>query len=255
MRQRAPILILLVVAAVSVSGCASGMRSLIDQQNVQIQEMQARVDQVNQQDEAEAQELEAIRRDISQIGMKVTQTEETIGDLSRKTENVSTRLSLLTEEVTRIKQDPVARPPVTEQGVVLFGEAPATSSGNTRAIYDNGLRLYHGETPQETREAIAEFTKVVQADPTGDWADNAEYWIGECYYKLEEFDPALAAFQRVFNHQGSNKFEDAQLKIGMTYRLMDRRTEAIAALQELIQKYPNSQHIGLARQILAEIGG
>ncbi len=59
----------------------------------------------------------------------------------------------------------------------------------------------------------------------------------------------------MFNHQGSNKYEDAQLKIGMTYRFMDRPAEAIAALQELIQKYPNSQHVALARQIIADIGG
>ena len=39
MRQRAPILILLVVTAVSASGCASGMKSLIEQQNIQIQEI------------------------------------------------------------------------------------------------------------------------------------------------------------------------------------------------------------------------
>ncbi|MFC1545113.1 tetratricopeptide repeat protein [Gemmatimonadota bacterium] len=252
MRQRAPILILLVVTAVSASGCASGMKSLIEQQNIQIQEMQARVDQVSQQDDAEAQELEAIRRDITQIGSKVTQTEETIGDLSRKTENVSTRLSLLTEEVTRIKMEPAARPPAASEGVVLFGEAPATSSGNTKAIYDNALRLYYDEKP---REAAAEWSRVLEAAPTSDLADNAEYWIGECYYKLEEFEPALAAFKRVFNHQGSNKYEDAQLKIGMTYRLMGRRAEAIDALRELIEKYPNSQHLELARQILAEIGG
>lgn len=251
MRQRASILILLVAAAVTTSGCASGMRSLIDQQNVSIQEIQARLDQVTQQDEAEAQELEAMGRDISQIGMKVTQAEETIGELSRKTENVSTRLSLLTEEVARIRTEP-AVPPTGTEGVVLFGEAPATSSGNTKAIYDNALRLYYDEKP---REAAAEWSRVLEAAPTSDLADNAEYWIGECYYKLEEFEPALAAFQRVFNHQGSNKYEDAQLKIGMTYRLMDRRTEAIAALRELIQKYPNSQHVALARQILADIGG
>ncbi|MFC1595355.1 tetratricopeptide repeat protein [Gemmatimonadota bacterium] len=252
MRQRAPILILLLVAAATTSGCASGMRSLIDQQNIQIQEMQVRVDQVTQQDEAEAQELEAIRRDISQIGTKVTQSEETLVDLSRKTENVSTRLSLLTEEVTRIKTEPAAPPPEAAPGVVLFGEEPAASSGNTRAIYDNALRLYYDEKP---REAIAEFSRMVESAPASDLTDNAEYWVGECYYKLEEFEPALAAFQRVFNHQGSNKYEDAQLKIGMTYRLMDRRTEAIAALRELIQKYPNSQHVELAQRILIEIGG
>jgi len=250
LRGRAPVVIVLMFAMVATSGCAAGMKNMIEQQNASLLEMQTQVNEFVQQEDARAQEFDALRRDISQIGSKVTETEDTISELSRKTENVSTRLSLLNDEITRLKTEP-ATPPAAES-VVLFGERPAMAAGNTRAIYDNALRLYYDENP---REAIEEWTRARDSDPTGDLADNADYWIGECYYKLEEFDPALAAFQRVFSHPASNKVEDAQLKIGMTYRLMGRRTEAITALQKLIDTYPTSQHVGLARQIIAEIGG
>jgi tol-pal system protein YbgF len=254
MRQRAPILIMLVAVAVTTSGCAAGMKRLYDEQTAEIAAMQAQIDQLAQQEGPDTQELEAIRRDVAQIGTKVTQVEDAISELSRKNENVNTRLALLTEEVTRLKTEPPAQPatPPASESVVLFGEPPATASGNTKALYDNALRLYYDEQP---REAIAEFTRVLETAPTSDLADNAEYWIGECYYKLEEFEPALAAFKRVFDHQGSNKYEDAQLKIGMTYQNMGRRDEALAAYRELIQKYPNSQHVALVRQKIAEIGG
>ncbi|MFC1530615.1 tetratricopeptide repeat protein [Gemmatimonadota bacterium] len=252
MRQRALILIVLMTAAVTTSGCAAGMKEMINQQNTTIQEMQAQLDQVVQQGGVKTEDLDAIRGDISQIGARLAGTEDTISELSRKTDNVSTRVSLLTDEVTRLKMEPpVSNPPVSDR-VVLFGEPPSTAPGTVQAIYNNALRLYEADRP---REAIAEWSRVLEAAPTSDLADNAEYWIGECYYKLEEFEPALAAFQRVFNHEGANKYEDAQLKIGMTYRLMGRRTEAIAALRELINRYPTSEHVGLARQIIAEIGG
>ncbi len=259
MRQRALILMVLMIAAVATSGCAAGMKKMINQQNTTIQAMQAQLDQAVQQGGGDTQELEAIRSDISQIGNRISETEGTISELSRRTENVSTRISLLTDEITRLKMEPPA-----SDRVVLFGEPPTTGArptrgvplttapGTVQAIYNNALRLYEDERP---REAVAEFSRVLEAAPTSDLADNAEYWIGECYYKLEEFESALAAFQRVFNHEGANKYEDAQLKIGMTYRLMGRRTEAITALRELINRYPNSEHVGLARQIIAEIGG
>ena len=110
MRQRALIVIVLMFAMVATSGCAAGMRKMIDQQNASIQEMQAQVDQVVQQEDARAQEFDALRRDISQIGSKVSETEDTISELSRKTENVSTRLSLLNDEVTRLKTEPPTPP-------------------------------------------------------------------------------------------------------------------------------------------------
>ena len=261
MRQRALILMVLIIAAVATSGCAAGMKKMINEQNTAIQAMQAQMDQAGQQGGVKAEDIEAIRSDISQIGTRISGTEETISELSRRTENVSTRISLLTEEVTRLKMEPQASTLPISDRVVLFGEPGArpttgvpltTAPGTVQAIYNNALRLYEDERP---REAVAELSRVLEAAPTSDLADNAEYWIGECYYKLEEFESALAAFQRVFNHEGANKYEDAQLKIGMTYRLMGRRTEAIAALRELINRYPNSERVGLARQIIAEIGG
>jgi len=45
------------------------------------------------------------------------------------------------------------------------------------------------------------------------------------------------------------------LKIGMTHREMGNRDEAISALRELLQKYPNSQYVEIARTILADLGG
>lgn len=248
MRRRFPILVLTVLTAGAASGCAGSLKQSINDQNAAIEAMQARLEQLAQQDEASSQEMEAIRRDIAQVGMKITQAEDQVGELNRKTENVSTRLTLLTDEVTRMKKEENT-PPAGE--VLQFGERPPAATGNVQAVYDSGLRLY-AENP---REAIGIFAQVLEMAPASDLADNAEYWTGECYYKLEEFQPALDAFKRVFNHQGSNKMEDAQLKIGMVYRMMNRRDEAIAAFREYLNKYPSGQHLEAARRHLAELGG
>jgi TolA-binding protein len=248
MRRRFPILVLAVATAGAASGCAGGMKQAVDQQTATIEAMQARLDQLAQQDEANSQEMEAIRRDVAQIGMKVTQTEEQVGELNRKTENVSTRLSLLTDEVTRLKQAPQTQPAAS---ILQFGETPPAAAGNVQAVYDSGLRLY----AEDPREAITVFAQVIQTAPTSDLADNAEYWTGECYYKLEEWPQSLEAFRRVFNHTGSNKLEDAQLKVGMVLRNMGRRDEAIAAFREYLSKYPEGQHVQAARRHLAELGG
>lgn len=251
MRRLLPKLVLLVIAAGMMSGCAAGLKQSMEEQNAAIAAMQARLEQVAQQDDMNTREITAMRRDMSQIGLKVTQAEEQVSELAKRTENVSTRVSLLNDEVSRIKSGEGAGLP-TPGMVLQFVEGPAAATGNTKAVYDNALRLYYAD---KTRDAIAEFAKVLQMDPTSDLADNADYWTGECYYKLEEYPQALAAFQRVFNHKGSNKYEDAQLKIGMTYMNMGRKNEAIAAFRELLQKYPNSVHGEKAREYIARLGG
>ena len=254
MRRQFTMLALFVLTAGMTTGCAAGLKQGLDEHAATLEAMQTRLDQLAEQSGQQTQEMDAIRRDVAQMGLKITQAEEQVGVLNNKTENLNTRIQLLSDDVTRLKREAETQPATT--GTLRFTEGPpGVAAGNVLAIYNSGLRLYHAESPTDWRNAIAEFARVLEMAPTSDLADNAEYWSGECYYKLEEYPQALAAFQRVFDHQGSNKYEDAQLKIGMTYREMGRRDEAIAALQELLRKYPTSQYAEVARRILAEIGG
>lgn len=252
MRRKLLTMALMVLIAGIASGCASGLQQGLDENAAAIIAMQDRLEQLSQQSSEQTQEMEALRRDMEQVGLKVTQTEEQIGVLNNRAENLNTRVQLLTDDLTRLKREAETQP--ATPGALRFAEGPpaTAAAGNVQAIYDSGLRLYNSERP---REAIAEFARVLETAPASDLADNAEYWTGECYYKLEEYPRALEAFKRVFNHQGSNKYEDAQLKIGMTYREMGNREEAISALRKLLQKYPNSQYVEIARAILADLGG
>ena len=252
MRRQFLTMAMMALIAGITSGCASGLQQGLDDNAAATMAIQDRLEQMAQQDSQQAQEVEALRRDMEQLGLKVTPAEEQVGVLNTRSENLNTRIQLLTDDLTRLKREGVAQP--AAPGALRFAEGPpaTAAAGNVQAIYDSGLRLYNSDKP---REAIAEFARVLATAPTSDLADNAEYWTGECYYKLEEFAGALDAFKRVFEHQGSNKYEDAQLKIGMTHREMGNRDEAISALRELLQKYPNSQYVEIARTILADLGG
>lgn len=252
MRRQFLTMALMALIAGVASGCASGLQRSLDDNAAATMAMQDRLEEMAQQNNQWALEVEALRRDMEQMGLKVTQTEEQLGVLNNKSDNLNTRVQLLTDDLTRLKREGVNQP--AAPGALRFAEGPpaTAAAGNVQAIYDSGLRFYSSERP---RDAISEFSRVLETAPMSDLADNAEYWTGECYYKLREYPRALEAFKRVFNHQGSNKYEDAQLKIGMTYREMGNRNEAISALRELLQKYPNSQYVEIARTILADLGG
>jgi len=244
----------LILAVVGTSGCASGLQQRMDDQQAMLEAMQARLDELNAQAAEQGQETEAIQRDVQQIGMKVTQSEEQISGLNNRVENLNTRVSLLTDEVTRLKAG--ATEPARPAGTPLqFSETIGTTSGTIQAIYDGALRLYYTEEPASVRAAIGEFARVLEAAADSDLADNADYWTGECYYKLEELPQALEAFRRVFTRPFTDKYDDAQLKIGMTLRLMGQRDQAIAAFRELIEKYPESPYLELARRHIRELGG
>ncbi|MDP9014464.1 MAG: tol-pal system protein YbgF [Pseudomonadota bacterium] len=99
--------------------------------------------------------------------------------------------------------------------------------------------------------AIAAFQSFLASNPKSQYADNAQYWLGEAYYVNKSFPESLAAFQRVVeNYPQSRKVPDALLKIGYcNYELM-QFTAARQALSEVATKFPDSASGHLAQQRL-----
>jgi len=47
--------------------------------------------------------------------------------------------------------------------------------------------------------AITEYKKAISLSPKSEIAQNAQYWIGQSYFKAEQFDAALSAFQKLLD--------------------------------------------------------
>ena len=69
---------------------------------------------------------------------------------------------------------------------------------------------------QEFSKAISGFETLVSSDATNDLADNSQYWLAECHYSKKDFKKAIIEFEKVFTYAGTDKDDDAQLKIGLS---------------------------------------
>ena len=105
-------------------------------------------------------------------------------------------------------------------------------------------------------EAATAFQKFITTYPTGSYADNAQYWLGETHYITRRFDLALQEFQRlVSTYHGSQKLTGALLKIGYTHNELGNKAEAERVLTDLRSRYPESAAAKLALKKLQEIRG
>ena len=99
--------------------------------------------------------------------------------------------------------------------------------------------------------AIDDFQVLIQNDSQNDLADNAQYWIGECYYAMDDYARAIAAFRKVLNFTDSNKADAAQFKIGYSYLNSGEKTRGYNELERLLDMFPESSHREEVKQILA----
>ena len=103
-------------------------------------------------------------------------------------------------------------------------------------------------------DAAGVFKQFIAEYPTGSYADNAQYWLGETYYITRRFAESVQEFQRlVVQHPNSQKLTHALLKIGYAHDELGNRAEAERVLGELIARYPQSAAAGLARKRLVSI--
>ena len=103
-------------------------------------------------------------------------------------------------------------------------------------------------------DAAVAFQQFIAAYPTGSYADNAQYWLGETYYTTRRFESAVQEFQRlVSTHPNSQKLTHALLKIGYAHDKLGNKAEAERVLGDLIASHPQSVAAGLARKRLVSI--
>lgn len=99
--------------------------------------------------------------------------------------------------------------------------------------------------------AIVAFKTFLKSYPNGDYADNAQYWLGEASYVTRDFKQALADFDVVIQrYPDSTKVRGALLKSGYIHYEQKSWQQARRVLQQLIDSYPNSSDARLAEKRL-----
>lgn len=103
-------------------------------------------------------------------------------------------------------------------------------------------------------EAVAALQKMLQKYPSGQFAANAHYWLGELYGLMGKNNESATEFANVVSaYPNSPKVSDAQLKLGLIYAAQFKWTEAKAAFRKVISHYPKTASARLASEQLKQI--
>ena len=127
---------------------------------------------------------------------------------------------------------------------------PRFNSAEYKKTYMESLGHFQN---QNFREAIAGFEKLVSSDATNDLADNSQYWLAECFYSQKDFKRAIIEFEKVFTYAGTDKDDDAQLKIGLSYQSIGNVNKAREEFQRLVDYFPGSEFYPKAKDALKQL--
>lgn len=134
-----------------------------------------------------------------------------------------------------LPQSPAALPP-----------APTAESTYNEAY--NTLRSGNYEGARQ------QFKGFLQKYSESDLAGNAQFWIGESYFKQNKHEEAIVALEELIkNYPKSNKIAEAYYKQALSFSAIKDVAAAKARLEMLLSEYPNGDLAQKAKKKLEEL--
>lgn len=103
-------------------------------------------------------------------------------------------------------------------------------------------------------QALLAFKSFLKDYPDSAFSSNAQYWIGEANYVMQNYEIAINEYQALLNtYPNSQKISHALLKIGYSYAELSNIADAKKILKEVIRQYPDTTVSRLANERLRKI--
>ncbi|MBL9014217.1 MAG: tol-pal system protein YbgF [Myxococcales bacterium] len=126
--------------------------------------------------------------------------------------------------------------------------APAANADDAGESYRAAVELVKSGGHGQAIEGLRAFLRKY---PRHDYADNAQYWLGEAFYAQKDYPHALAEFRNVIEtYPRGNKVPDALLKVGYCYQALGQAEKARAVLEQVVNLYPKTEPAALATKRL-----
>ncbi|MDD4914867.1 MAG: tol-pal system protein YbgF [Methylococcales bacterium] len=215
--------------------------------------------------------IEQLQNEVQQLRGSVEEQAQTIAELQRKLNNMysdlDNRVQALTPAAPAQPQPPVGTAPapapasapaavpapvaVTTQSAAT-AQSPAAVAGNNekdryQQAYDTLRNAHYDQAVQQFEALLADF-------PNGEYADNAQYWLGEAYGRKRDVEKAKAAFAKlVSKYPNSQKVPDALLKLGYIEYEQQNMAKSREYLNQVVKNYPDTPAGYLAAKKLAQL--
>lgn len=198
--------------------------------------------------------------------------------LLEKLESLNTQISDFSEELIEIKQaSPLLSPEQVkeEKGETAKDEQTQETLPPTEKEKEGGKEEKEQEkapispqlSPQEVYNtarsdylkgnyqlAVEGFQLYLGNFPQSPLADNAVYWIGECYFSQEDYERALEQFNNlILNYPQGDKVPAAYLKKGISLNNLGEKQKALAVFKLLVSKFPLEEETKIAQEKIKEL--
>lgn len=200
------------------------------------------------------QNLQLLSGRLDEMDYQVKQRLAEFEKGQEKIDDVALRSAKIDKRLVEIEQylnlgDGAVKPP--NRNAASGGTASKPDRETTaNQLYNVAKQAYDDGKLDEARQG---FGQLIKTHPQSKNADNAQFWIGESYYREKWYEKAILEYQTVIEkYPKGNKVPAAMLKQGMAFLQLGDKSNARLILKELEKKFPKSNEAKVAAKKLRE---
>ena len=192
-------------------------------------------------------QLDLLRKDLAAAATRANRKDEEYKEIRDKLNNAVFKINFI-ENFLGIgaRED---QPEAAEKGEKLR----ETSKGkpDKESAYVAAYELFKDGKFDKAREAFLNFLKQY---PDTEYSDNAQFWLGECFYFEKKYENAILEYEKVAqNYSDGDRVPHALLKQGISFLNLGDKASAKLILQRVISDYPNTNQARTAKAQLLTI--
>jgi len=238
-----------VVVAALAFGCASsGKQKPVPKTDQQ----ETRINQILEQVDRNAATIRETKNALEEISKRLADLENKINtnitEQNATVQEIKENLAFMNDQILRLDNSIRSKRPAPRPAAASVFKPGGFDAATA---YKGALDEYYS---RRYESAISGFTELLTVAPGHDLADNAQYWIGECYYAMGNYSKALEAFNKVFDFPKSNKLADAHFKIGLTHLKLGDTAAAKEDFSAVVKNYPGTSAAKFASEQLQKLG-
>lgn len=154
--------------------------------------------------------------------------------------------------IARLEQylelEPASKKEIPVKDNSKAAESTAAKTDTASSLYSSAKKAFDRE---DFELALGGFQKFIKRYPKSENADNAQFWIGEIYYREKWYEKAILEYQKVIEkYPRGNKVQASLLKQGFAFFQIGDKTNSRLILKELIKKFPQSNESKIAKKKL-----
>ena len=216
-----------------------------------VQDVQAnsgtRLDSMSTQVQGLSDNLEEIKSRLGKLNQQLVDLQNSVQNLDAKISSGAAAPATGAGNTTPTASN--VPPPTSSSAAAAAPSGPAPSAD---MLYSNGLRDIQSGKYDLAR---SEFTDYLKYYGKTDLASNAQFYIGEIYYKQNKNQEAIAEYDKVINnYPKSFKLAPARLHRATAMLKLGQKSGAIRELHEIVKLFPGSEEDRYARAQLKELG-